>query len=52
LRAQYIADQNDKKSVIILPMEKFDESIKGQEDLDILAERREEQTIIIDASKT
>ena len=45
LQAQYITDQNGKKTAVILPIEEFEELLEDLEDLAVLAERREEPAI-------
>ena len=48
LQAQYITDQNGKKTAVILPIEEFEELLEDLDDLAVLAERREEPTISFD----
>jgi hypothetical protein len=45
LQAQYITDEAGKKTAIILPIEEFEELLEDLEDLAMLAERRDEETI-------
>ena len=45
LQAQYITDQDGKKTAVILPREEFEELLEDLQDLAILAERRDEPTI-------
>lgn len=45
LQAQYVTDENGKKTAVILPIEEFEELLEDLEDLAVLAERREEPTI-------
>ncbi|MEW6405850.1 MAG: hypothetical protein AB1649_29005 [Chloroflexota bacterium] len=45
LQAQYVTDQNGKKTAVILPIEEFEELLEDLEDLAVLAERREEPSI-------
>jgi PHD/YefM family antitoxin component YafN of YafNO toxin-antitoxin module len=48
LQAQYVTDENGKKTAVILPIEEFEELLEDLEDLAVLAERREEPTISFD----
>ena len=45
LQAQYVTDQNGKKTAVILPIEEFEELLEDLDDLAVLAERRDEPTI-------
>ena len=45
LQAQYITDEDGKKTAVILPIEEFEELLEDLHDLAILAERRDEPTI-------
>jgi PHD/YefM family antitoxin component YafN of YafNO toxin-antitoxin module len=45
LQAQYITDENGRKTAVILPIEEFEELLEDLEDSAVLAERREEPTI-------
>jgi PHD/YefM family antitoxin component YafN of YafNO toxin-antitoxin module len=45
LQAQYITDENGKKTAVILPIEEFEELLEDLQDLAVLAERRDEPTI-------
>jgi PHD/YefM family antitoxin component YafN of YafNO toxin-antitoxin module len=45
LQAQYVTDQNGRKTAVILSIEEFEELLEDLEDLAVLAERREEPTI-------
>jgi len=45
LQAQYVTDENGKKTAVILPIEEFEELLEDLDDLAVLAERREEPTI-------
>ena len=45
LQAQYVTDENGKKTAVILPIEEFEELLEDLQDLAILAERRDEPTI-------
>jgi len=45
LQAQYITDENGKKTAVILPIEEFYELLEDIEDLAVIAERRDEATI-------
>ena len=45
LQAQYITDENGKKTAVILPIEEFEELLEDLHDLAVLAERRDEPTI-------
>jgi PHD/YefM family antitoxin component YafN of YafNO toxin-antitoxin module len=45
LQAQYVTDENGRKTAVILPIEEFEELLEDLEDLAVLAERREEPTI-------
>ena len=44
LQAQYITDENGKKTAVILPIEEFEELLEDLQDLAVLAERRDEPT--------
>ena len=48
LQAQYVTDENGRKTAVILPIEEFEELLEDLEDLAVLAERREEPTIPFD----
>jgi len=48
LQAQYITDEKGKKTAVILPIEEFEELLEDLEDLAVLLERRDEQTIPFD----
>lgn len=45
LQAQYITDENGKKTAVILPIEEFEELLEDMEDLAVMAERREEPSM-------
>ena len=45
LQAQYVTDENGKKTAIILPIEEFEELMEDLADLAVLAERHDESTI-------
>lgn len=45
LRAQYVTDEEGKKTAVILPIDEFDELVEDLADLAALAERREEPTL-------
>jgi len=45
LQAQYITDENGKKTAVILPIEEFYALLEDLEDLAVLAERRDEPTV-------
>jgi PHD/YefM family antitoxin component YafN of YafNO toxin-antitoxin module len=45
LHPEYIIDEKGKKNSVILPIEDFIELIEDLEDLSIIAERRDEQTV-------
>ena len=45
LQAQFITDENGKKTAVILPIEKFEELLEDLTDLASIVERREEPTI-------
>lgn len=45
LHPQYITDDNGKKTSVILPFPEFIELVEDIEDLAVVAERREENTI-------
>jgi PHD/YefM family antitoxin component YafN of YafNO toxin-antitoxin module len=45
LQAQYVTDENGKKTAVILPIEEFEELLEDLEDLAVLAERREEPSL-------
>ncbi|NJC97205.1 MAG: hypothetical protein C3F07_04840 [Anaerolineales bacterium] len=48
LQAQYVTDENGKKTAVILPIEEFEELLEDLSDLAVLAERREEPTISLE----
>ena len=48
LQAQYITDENGKKTAVILPIAEFEELLEDLEDLAVLLERRDEPTIPFD----
>ncbi len=45
LQAQYVTDENGKKTAVILPIEAFEELLEDLNDLAVLAERRDEPAI-------
>lgn len=45
LQAQYVTDENGKKTAVILPIAEFEELLEDLEDLVVMAERREEPTL-------
>ena len=45
LRAEYVTDQNGKKTAVILPIEEFEELLEDLGDLAAIAQRREETTV-------
>ena len=45
-QAQYVTDQNGKKIAVIIPIEEFEELLGDLDDLAVLAERRDEPTIL------
>jgi PHD/YefM family antitoxin component YafN of YafNO toxin-antitoxin module len=48
LQAQYITDENGKKTAVILPIEEFEELLEDIEDIAVLLERRDEPSIPFD----
>jgi PHD/YefM family antitoxin component YafN of YafNO toxin-antitoxin module len=48
LQAQYVTDENGKKTAVILPIEEFEELLEDIEDLAVLLERRDERAIPFD----
>jgi hypothetical protein len=47
-QAQFITDENGKKTAIVLPIAEWEELLEDLEDLAVMAERREEETIPFD----
>ena len=45
LQAQYITDETGKKTAVILPIEEFEELLEDLDDLAVIAERRDEETV-------
>lgn len=45
LQAQYITDEAGKKTAVILPIEEFEELLEDLDDLAVIAERRDEETV-------
>lgn len=45
LNLQYITDNNGKKTAVIIPIDQFEELLEDIEDLQIIATRKEEETI-------
>ncbi len=45
LQAQYITNEDGKKTAVVLPIESFEELLSDLQDLAIVAERRNEGTI-------
>ncbi len=45
LQAQYITNDDGEKTAVILPIESFEELLADLQDLAIVAERRNEETI-------
>ena len=48
LKLQYVTNEAGEKTAIILPIEEFEELLEDIEDLAIVAERREEPTMVHD----
>jgi len=48
LQAQYITDEEGKKTAVILPIEEFEELLEDIADMAVLLERRDEPTIPFD----
>ncbi len=48
LQAQYVTDENGKKTAVILPIEEFEELMEDLADLAVLLERRDEPTVSFD----
>ncbi len=48
LQAQYVTDENGKKTAVILPIEDFEGLLEDIEDLAALLERRDESAISFD----
>lgn len=48
LQAQYVTDENGKKTAVILPIEEFEELLEDIEDIAVLLERRDEPSIPFD----
>ena len=48
LQAQYVADEEGKKTAVILPIEEFKELLEDIADMAVLLERRDELTIPFD----
>jgi PHD/YefM family antitoxin component YafN of YafNO toxin-antitoxin module len=48
LHAQYVTDENGKKTAVILPIEEFEELLEDIEDIAVLLERRDEPSIPFD----
>ncbi len=46
LQARYVTDENGKKTAVILPIKAFEELLEDLDDLAVLAERRDEPTIL------
>jgi len=45
LKLQYVTDESGKKKAVILPIEEFNELIEDLEDLVVVAERQDEETV-------
>lgn len=45
LNLQYVTDEHGQKTAVIIPMPQFEELLEDIEDLQIIAEREEEETI-------
>ncbi len=45
LNLQYITDDNGKKTAVIIPIDQFEELLEDIEDLLMIAQRKEEETI-------
>jgi hypothetical protein len=45
LQVQYVTNDAGKKTAVILPIEEFEELLEDIDDLDVLAERRDEPSI-------
>jgi hypothetical protein len=48
---KFIVDENGKKSAVIVPIGKYEELLEDIHDLAVIAERRAEPTISLDALK-
>ena len=48
LQAQYVTDEEGKKTAVILPIEEFEELREDIADMAVLLERRDELTIPLD----
>jgi hypothetical protein len=45
IQAQYVTDENGKKTAVILPIEEFEDMLEDLEDVAVLLERRDESSI-------
>ncbi len=45
LKLQYVTDESGEKKAVILPIEEFNELIEDLEDLVVVAERQDEETV-------
>ena len=50
-REQFVVDDEGKKTAVILPVEKYEQLLEDLHDLAVIAERREEQPMDLEAMK-
>lgn len=51
IQAQYLIDESDKKTAVVIPVEEYEELLEDIHDLAVIAERRDEPTIGFDELK-
>ncbi len=50
-REQFVVDNEGKRTAVILPVEKYEQLLEDLHDLAVIAERREEQPMDLEAMK-
>ena len=50
-REQYVVDSKDRKTAVLLSLERYQKLLEDLHDLAVVAERREEKTISLDDLK-
>ncbi|MBI5599269.1 MAG: hypothetical protein HY890_05960 [Deltaproteobacteria bacterium] len=51
IHAQFLTDEHGKKTAVVIPVEDYEELLEDINDLAVIAERREEQTVSFDTLK-
>ena len=45
---QYVVDSKGKRKAVILPVEEYERMLEALHDLDVVAERRDEETVSVE----